>query len=70
MKCWKCGNELTTGDAPDSTQCRRCEGTRISSSTASAYGRPEAVSSEEITAGQTHLASAGSQQEWIQSERN
>jgi hypothetical protein len=25
MKCWKCGNELTTGDSPDGAQCRRCE---------------------------------------------
>jgi len=31
MKCWKCGSELTTGDAPNSAQCRRCEQTSISS---------------------------------------
>ena len=32
MKCWKCGNELTTGDAPNSSLCRSCEEkTRISS---------------------------------------
>lgn len=31
MKCWRCGNELTTGDAPNSAQCRRCEEARISS---------------------------------------
>lgn len=36
MKCWKCGNELTTGDAPNSAQCRRCEQESISSSPASA----------------------------------
>ena len=33
MKCYKCGNELTTGDAPNSAMCRRCES--ISSSPAS-----------------------------------
>lgn len=26
MKCWRCGNELTTGDAPNSAQCRRGKG--------------------------------------------
>ena len=36
MKCWRCGNELTTGDAPNSAQCRRCEQASISSSPASA----------------------------------
>lgn len=25
MKCWRCGSELTTGDAPDSHMCRSCE---------------------------------------------
>lgn len=25
MKCWKCGNELTTGDKPNSAMCRDCE---------------------------------------------
>jgi len=32
MKCWMCGNELTTGDAPNTGTCRQCaEKTRISS---------------------------------------
>ena len=32
MKCWKCGNELTTGYAPNSSLCRSCEEkTRIAS---------------------------------------
>jgi len=25
MKCWKCGNELITGDKPNSLMCRTCE---------------------------------------------
>jgi len=25
MKCLTCGNELTTGDSPNSFQCRQCE---------------------------------------------
>ena len=25
MRCWKRRTELTTGDAPNSAQCRRCE---------------------------------------------
>lgn len=25
MKCWKCGNELTTGDKSNSLMCRTCE---------------------------------------------
>ena len=40
MKCWKCGNELTTGDAPNSAQCRQCEQASISSSPASAGSAP------------------------------
>lgn len=29
MKCATCGTELTTADAPNSAQCRRCEEARI-----------------------------------------
>jgi hypothetical protein len=47
MKCWKCGNELTTGDAPNSAQCRRCEQASISSSPASA-GSAVPVSDDDI----------------------
>ena len=46
MKCWKCGNELTTGDAPNSAQCRRCEQASISSSPASAGSAPVRITQD------------------------
>ena len=45
MKCWKCGNDLTTGDAPNSAQCRRCEQASVSTSHAFA---PYAVLTVEV----------------------
>jgi len=41
MKRRKCGNELATGDAPNSAQCRRCEQASISSSLAPACSPDE-----------------------------
>ncbi|MFA5187541.1 MAG: hypothetical protein WC551_13765 [Patescibacteria group bacterium] len=43
MKCWKCGNELTTADAPNSAQCRKCEKNSISSPSESVGLVPDGI---------------------------
>jgi hypothetical protein len=39
MKCWKCQNELTTGDAPNSAMCRHCENTHVDATSPPQYDR-------------------------------